>query len=123
MKQKVLYTSVAAALMLGGATATLAQQYYVIQPAANPGVVVQERIVTTPAQPVVVHGTPMTMSYTVDDAYPFPSPETRVEQSGVFVPTVPVESRAIAVPADVRAIEVRPGPDRRWTNHRNPNSD
>ena len=121
MKQKVLYTTVAAALKLGGATAALAQQYYVIQPAANPGVVVQERIVTTPAQPVVVHGTPMTMSYTVDDAYPFPSPETRVEQSGVFVPTVPVESAAIAVPAETRAVEVRPGG--RWNSHRNPNSD
>jgi hypothetical protein len=121
MKLKVLYTSVAAALMLGGATAALANGYYFIQPAATSGVVVQERVVTTPAQPVVVHGTPMTMAYTVDDAYPFPSPETRVVQSGVFVPTIPAESRAIAtVPAQPATIEVRP--ERRWPD-RNPNSD
>src|SRR5688572_9419004 len=90
MKVKALSASVAAALTLGGAAAALAQEYYVIQPAPAPGVVVQERVVTTPAQPVVaVPGERMTVSYTVDDAYPFPSPQTHVTQSGVFVPTQP----------------------------------
>jgi hypothetical protein len=120
MKRKSLYVSVAAALMVAGATTALARDYYVVQPVATEGVVVQERVVTTPAQPVV-RGTPMTMSYTVDDAFPFPSPETRVEQTGVFVPTVPVETRAVAVPVETRAIAIET--DRRWPDRRNPNSD
>jgi hypothetical protein len=97
MKVKALSASVAAALTLGGATAALAQEYYVIQPAPAPGVVVQERVVTTPAQPVVaVPGERMTVSYTVDDPYPFPSPQTHVTQSGVFVPTQPRTSDGAA---------------------------
>lgn len=100
MKVKLLTASVAAALTLGGATAALAQEYYVIQPAPAPGVVIQERVVTTPAQPVVavpaVPGERMTVSYTVDDAYPFPSPQSHVTQSGVFVPTQPRTSDGTA---------------------------
>src|SRR5688572_18205895 len=121
MKLKRLYASVAGALMLGGATVALAQDYYLVRPAGE-RVVVQERVVTTPAQPVIVGGTPMTMSYTVDDAYPFPSPETRVVQSGVFVPTAPAPSATIAVPVETRAIAIETRPDSRWP-HRNPNSD
>ncbi len=119
MKLKRLYASVAGALMLGGATATLAQEYIIVQPVSNESVIVRERVVTTPAQPVVIHGTPVTMSYTVDDAYPFPSPETRVVQSGVFVPTTPAPS---AIPADSRAIEFSSGSGRRAPS-RNPNTD
>jgi hypothetical protein len=102
MKHKVLYTSVAAALMLGGATAALAQQYYVIQPAservivqpvANERVIVEERVVTRPAPAVVaVPGERITMTYGTDQTYPFPSPATRIEQTGVFVPTQPMHS-------------------------------
>src|SRR5687767_10576543 len=111
MKQKVLYTSVAA-LMLGGATAALAQQYYVIQPAservivqpvanervivqpaANERVIVEERFVTRPAPAVVaVPGERITMTYGTEQTYPFPSPATRIEQTGVFVPTQPMHS-------------------------------
>ena len=119
MKLKKLYASVAGALMLGGATAALATDYYVIHPAPAQGVVVQERIVTTPAQPVLIQGTPVTMSYTVDDAYPFPSPETRVVQAGVFVPAVPAPS---AIPADSRTMEFTAGSGRRAPS-RNPNTD
>ena len=93
MKLKALYVSVAGALMLGGTAASLAQQVYVVEPAAPAAgerIIVQERVVTTPAQPVVaVPGERMTVTYTVDDAYPFPSPQTQVTQSGVFVPTQP----------------------------------
>jgi len=100
-KVKTLSASVAAALMLGGAAGALAQEYYVIQPAPAPErIMVQERVVTTPAQPVVavpaVPGERMTVSYTVDDAYPFPSPQTHVTQSGVFVPTAPRASDGTA---------------------------
>ena len=91
MRLKRLYTSVAAALALGGATTALAQQYYVTQPVATEGVIVQERVVTRPAQPamVAVPGERITMTYTADDAYPFPSPQTHITQSGVFVPDQP----------------------------------
>jgi hypothetical protein len=91
MRLKTLYASVAGALMLGGATTALAQQYYVIQPVANERVVVEERVVTRPAQPaaVAVPGERITMTYNVDDAYPFPSPQSHVTQTGVFVPTEP----------------------------------
>jgi hypothetical protein len=103
MKRKVLYTSVAAALLLGGATTALAQQYYVIQPAservivqpvANERVIIEERVVTRPAQPAVVAvpGETITMTYGTDQTYPFPSPATRFEQTGVFVPTQPMHS-------------------------------
>ena len=109
MKQKVLYTSIAA-LMVGGATTALAQQYYVIQPAservivqpvanervivqpvANERVIVEERVVTRPAA-VAVPGERITMTYGTDQTYPFPSPATRIEQTGVFVPTQPMHS-------------------------------
>ena len=102
MRKKTMYASVAGALLLGGATTALAQQYYVIQPVANERVVVEERIVTQPAPAVVVPGERvvtrpaaavpgerMTVTYSVDDAYPFPSPQSHVTQSGVFVPTEP----------------------------------
>ena len=111
MKRKVLYTSVATALLLGGATATLAQQYYVIQPAseryviqpaservivqpvANERIIVEERVVTTPAPAAVaVPGERMTVTYGTEQTYPFPSPATRIEQTGVFVPTQPMHS-------------------------------
>jgi hypothetical protein len=96
MRLKPLYVSVAGALMLGSAATSLAQQYYVVEPAAPTArerVVVEERIVTTPAQPaVVVPGERIAMSYTADDAYPFPSPETRITRHGVFVPTEPVDT-------------------------------
>jgi hypothetical protein len=97
--------------MLGGATAALAQQYYVVQPVANERVVVEERVVTRPAQPaaVAVPGERMTVTYNVDDPYPFPSPEQRVTQTGVFVPDQPrvVES------APGRVIDVQPGQPQR----------
>ena len=106
MKLKPIYASVAGALLLGSATTALAQQYYITQPVASENVVVQERVVTQPAQPalVAVPGERMTITYNVDDPYPFPSPEQRVMQSGVFVPDQPrvVES------APARAIDVEP---------------
>jgi hypothetical protein len=116
MKLRTLYTAVAGALALGGGSAALAQQYYVLQPAASEAVVVQERITPAPAQTaVVVPGERITMSYTVDDAYPFPSPETHVTQSGVFVPDQPRTVETI--PAQPRAAD--PGPFHR----RNPMAD
>jgi hypothetical protein len=92
--------------MVGGATAALAQQYYVVQPVANERVVVEERVVTRPAQPatVAVPGERMTITYNVDDPYPFPSPEHRFTQSGVFVPDQP----RIVEPAPSRVIDVEP---------------
>jgi hypothetical protein len=107
-----MYASVAGALMLGGATAALAQEYYVVQPVANERVVVEERVVTQPAQPaaVVVPGERMTVTYNVDDPYPFPSPEQRVTQSGVFVPD---QQPRVAHPAPGRVIDVQPGQPQR----------
>jgi hypothetical protein len=101
MKVKTLSASVAAALMLGGAAGALAQEYYVIQPAPSERIMVQpapsERVVVQPAQPMAaVPGERMTVSYTVDDPYPFPSPQTHVTQSGVFVPTAPSTSDGAA---------------------------
>ena len=107
MRVKTMYAAVAGALMLGGTTAALAQQYYVIQPVATEGVVVQERVVTQPAQPaaVAVPGERMSVTYQVDDPYPFPSPERSVTQTGVFVPDRP---RAVES-APGRVIDVQPG--------------
>jgi hypothetical protein len=109
MRLKTIHAAVAGALLLGGATTTLAQQYYVVQPVATEGVVVQERVVTEPAPAVVipgervvtqpravVPGERITMTYTVDDAYPFPSPQSSVTQTGVFVPTEPRLSNGTA---------------------------
>lgn len=113
MRLKTIHAAVAGALMLGGASAVLAQQYYVIQPVASEGVVVQERIVTQPAQPVVaVPGERMTVTYNVDSPYPFPSPETHVTQTGVFVPDNPrvIESAPgrIVEPAPRRTFRSEP---------------
>src|SRR5688572_10188412 len=99
MKAKTLSASVAVALMLSGAAGVAAQDYYVIQPAPAERVVIQP----APAERVVVQervaavpGERMTVSYTVDDPYPFPSPQTHVTQSGVFVPTAPSASDGAA---------------------------
>lgn len=107
MRLKTMYATVAGALMLGGAATAVAQQYYVVEPVANERIVVEERAVTRPAQPasVAVPGERMTVTYNVDDPYPFPSPERSVTQSGVFVPDQP---RAVES-APGRVIDVQPG--------------
>lgn len=119
MKYKAIYTSVAGALVLGGATMSYAAQEiicdrqptsttpascvvkgtsqrvmvpadeahrYVIVPTTTEGVVVQERVVTTtPGTPVEA----VTMTYYVEEPYPFPSPEVSPVQTRVYVPTEP----------------------------------
>lgn len=119
MKLKAIYASVAGAILLGGATASLAAQevicdrqptrstpascvikgtsdrvmvpadsaQYVIVPAEN--VVVQERVVTRSGTEVATPVEPMTMTYYVDDPYPFPSPEAGPVQTRVYVPVEP----------------------------------